>query len=111
MGRGARDTIEPRPIPTVSEPQLEGELQFQSFSLEVKSPAPASGSPAWGYCIMVMILLGHLAVKASRTCFWNRQMAVRNRTSTLKRHTQNLRCSGTQGRNNNLKGARVSPIC
>ena len=40
--------------------------------------------------------------------FWETQRAVGNRDYTLKGHTQNLSCSGTQGWSNNLKGAWAS---
>ena len=48
MGRGARDTIESRPIPTVSEPQLEGELQLQSFSLRSEESRSCIRIPGLG---------------------------------------------------------------
>ena len=45
------------------------------------------------------------ALKASRVYFW--ETLLGNTDSTLKGHTQNLMCFGTQGRSSNLKGAWV----
>ena len=47
----------------------------------------------------------YLFLKARGAYFQETQRAVGNIHSILQEHTQNLMCSGSQGRGNNLKGA------
>ena len=50
----------------------------------------------------------HLTWKASRAYIRETQRTMRNRDFTLKEHKQNLTCSKIQGRNSNLKEARIT---
>lgn len=52
----------------------------------------------------------HLTWKASRVYIQETQRTMRNRDFTLREHKQNLTCSKTQGRNSNLKEARITLI-
>ena len=50
----------------------------------------------------------HLTWNASRAYIRETQRTMRNRDFTLKEHKQNLTCSKIQGRNSNLKEARIT---
>lgn len=77
----------------------------------VRGLSLTSDSPACGPCAGKMSPQSIWLWRSVGSFFLNYQRAGGNRDFTLKEHTQNLICSGTEERSINLIGTWVRPTC
>ena len=105
---GVESWYSQNPYAWVGGPQKGEKLQLQRFSPRGKGSDHTPGSPAQGSCTGKTVLK-MFGFEDNWGLFWETQRGKGNRDSTLKGHTQNLTCSGIQGRSSNSKGAYVRP--